>query len=41
VELAADDPIDVSLFWHSWKVQSPRLERLSQTVIAAARRVLR
>ena len=40
VELAADDPIDVSLFWHSWKVQSPRLERLSQTVIAAARRVL-
>jgi LysR family transcriptional regulator (chromosome initiation inhibitor) len=41
VELAPDAPIDVSLFWHSWKVQSPRLERLSQTVIAAARRVLR
>jgi len=41
VELAPDDPFDVALYWHSWKVQSPRLERLSQTVIAAARRVLR
>jgi LysR family transcriptional regulator (chromosome initiation inhibitor) len=40
VELAPDHPIDVGLFWHSWKVQSPRLERLSQTVITAARRVL-
>ena len=40
VELAPDDPIDVGLFWHSWKVQSPRLERLSQTVIKAARRLL-
>jgi len=41
VELAPEAPIDVGLFWHSWKVQSPRLERLSQTVIAAARRTLR
>jgi LysR family transcriptional regulator (chromosome initiation inhibitor) len=40
VELAPDDPIDVGLFWHSWKVQSPRMERLSQAVIQAARRVL-
>ena len=40
VELAPDDPIHVGLFWHSWKVQSPRLERLSQAVIQAARRVL-
>ena len=40
VELAPDDPVDVSLFWHSWKVQSPRMERLSQTVITAARRIL-
>jgi len=40
VELAPDDPIDVGLFWHCWKVQSPRLERLSQTVIMAARRML-
>ncbi len=41
VELAPDEPIDMGLFWHSWKVQSPRLERLSQTVITAARRTLR
>jgi LysR family transcriptional regulator (chromosome initiation inhibitor) len=40
IELAPDDPIDVHLFWHSWKVQSPRMERLSQTVITAARRIL-
>jgi LysR family transcriptional regulator (chromosome initiation inhibitor) len=37
VELAPDDPIDVGLFWHAWKVQSPRLERLSHTVVTAAR----
>jgi len=40
VDLAPDDPIDVGLFWHSWKVQSPRLEQLSQTVITASRRIL-
>jgi LysR family transcriptional regulator (chromosome initiation inhibitor) len=40
VDLAPDEPIDVGLFWHSWEVQSPRLEQLSQTVITASRRIL-
>jgi LysR family transcriptional regulator (chromosome initiation inhibitor) len=40
VDLAPDAPILVSLFWHAWKVQSPRLERLSRTILTAARRVL-
>lgn len=40
VDLAPERPTDVGLFWHSWKVQSPRLERMSGTLIAAARQVL-
>lgn len=40
VDLAPDASIQVSLFWHAWKVQSPRLERLSRTILTAARRVL-
>jgi len=40
VDLAPDDPVEVGLFWHSWKVQSQRLERLSQQVIAVARQTL-
>lgn len=34
-------PVDVTLYWHHWQVQSPRLEQLSQTLLAAAREVLR
>lgn len=40
VDLAPKRPTDVGLFWHSWKVQSPRMERMSETLIQAARRVL-
>ncbi|WP_426102177.1 HTH-type transcriptional regulator ArgP [Massilia sp. TSP1-1-2] len=40
VDLAPDKPTDVMLYWHSWRVQSPKLERLSAQVVAAARAVL-
>ncbi len=40
VDLAPDKPTDVILYWHSWRVQSPKLERLSAQVVAAARSVL-
>jgi LysR family transcriptional regulator (chromosome initiation inhibitor) len=40
VDLAPDKPTDVILYWHAWRVQSPKLERLSARVIAAAREVL-
>lgn len=40
VELAPEQPADIGLFWHRWKVQSPRLELMSATLVQAARRVL-
>ena len=40
VDLAPDKPTDVLLYWHSWRVQSPKLERLSAQVVAAARALL-
>jgi LysR family transcriptional regulator (chromosome initiation inhibitor) len=40
-DLAPDKPTDVHLYWHAWRVQSPKLERLSARVIAAARAVLK
>ncbi|WP_028454581.1 HTH-type transcriptional regulator ArgP [Chitinilyticum litopenaei] len=40
VDLAPDWPVDVALYWHRWKVQSPRLERLSRLAVASARSVL-
>jgi LysR family transcriptional regulator (chromosome initiation inhibitor) len=40
IDLAPDKPTDVILHWHSWRVQSPKLERLSAHVIAAARSTL-
>ncbi|AKU21608.1 LysR family transcriptional regulator ArgP [Massilia sp. NR 4-1] len=40
-DLAPGRYLDVHLYWHSWRVQSPRLEKLSAEAIAAARRVLR
>lgn len=33
VELAPKRPIDVPLYWHTWKVGSPRMGRLSRTVL--------
>jgi LysR family transcriptional regulator (chromosome initiation inhibitor) len=40
VDLAPDKPTDVTLYWHAWRVQSPKLERLSAQVVAAAREAL-
>lgn len=40
VDLAPQQAADVGLFWHRWKVQSPRLELMSATLVQAARQVL-
>lgn len=40
LDVAPGRHIDVALHWHSWRIQSPKLERLSAEVIAAARRRL-
>jgi LysR family transcriptional regulator (chromosome initiation inhibitor) len=40
IDLAPGRHSDVALYWHAWRVQSPRLERLSAQVIAAARQAL-
>lgn len=40
IDLAPDKPTDVMLYWHAWRVQSPKLERLSAQVVLAARKVL-
>lgn len=40
MDLAADKPLDISLYWHTWKVQSPRMENLSRQIIEAAPRIL-
>ena len=40
VDLAPDQPQDIDLYWHSWKVQSPRMQKLTQTLTNAARKVL-
>jgi LysR family transcriptional regulator (chromosome initiation inhibitor) len=40
IDLAPGKYTDVSLYWHSWRVQSPKLERLSETVLAAASQAL-
>jgi len=41
VDIAPSRPTDVALYWHAWKVQSPRTERLSRTLVAQARKLLR
>jgi LysR family transcriptional regulator (chromosome initiation inhibitor) len=41
VDLAPKHPTDVALYWHTWKVQSPRMEGLSRQIIEAARQILR
>ncbi|MFL6673244.1 MAG: HTH-type transcriptional regulator ArgP [Massilia sp.] len=40
VDLAPRHPTDVALYWHTWKVQSPRIEGLSRQIVEAARQVL-
>lgn len=41
VDIAPNRPVDVQLYWHTWKVQSPRMERLSRSLLEAARKMLR
>jgi LysR family transcriptional regulator (chromosome initiation inhibitor) len=41
VDLAPQRLADVALFWHSWKVQAPKMERLSNALVRAARKILR
>src|SRR5206468_3659258 len=38
VELAPADPVDVSLYWQRWKIDSPVLHQLSAAVRVAASR---
>jgi LysR family transcriptional regulator (chromosome initiation inhibitor) len=40
IDVAPQKPTDVTLYWHHWKVQSPRLERLSRRLVDAARAAL-
>ncbi|MDR3428242.1 MULTISPECIES: HTH-type transcriptional regulator ArgP [Silvimonas] len=40
VDLAPDHPTDIALFWHAWKVQSPRMENMSRRIGEAARQLL-
>ena len=40
VRLMPNHPVDVALYWHHWKVQTPRLARLSATLIRQARNCL-
>lgn len=40
IDLAPGKYIDVPLYWHAWRVQSPKLARLGEEVLAAGRRVL-
>lgn len=40
IDLAPGNFTDVALYWHAWRVQSPKLERLSAATVAAARQVL-
>ncbi len=40
VDLAPKYPTDVALYWHTWNVQSPRMEKMSGQIIEAAREIL-
>ncbi|WP_288841743.1 LysR family transcriptional regulator ArgP [uncultured Deefgea sp.] len=40
IDLAPSQATDITLYWHCWQVQSPKLERLSQAVIQAAKQAL-
>lgn len=40
VDLAPKQPTDVELYWHAWKVQSPRLEKLSARIVELGRAAL-
>lgn len=40
VDLAPELTVDVPLYWHAWRIQPPRLERMGAALVAAAREVL-
>jgi len=40
VDLAPGLHVDVPLYWHAWRIQPPRLERMGAALIQAAREVL-
>ncbi|MEW6342526.1 MAG: HTH-type transcriptional regulator ArgP [Paraburkholderia sp.] len=40
IDLAPSQPTDVELYWHAWKVQSPRLEKLSARIVELGRAAL-
>lgn len=40
VDLVPGKYLDIHLFWHSWRIQSPKLEMLTEQVLAAAGRAL-
>ncbi len=40
VRLMPHHPVDVALYWHHWKVQTPRLARLTNTLVRQARESL-
>lgn len=41
IDLAPAHPTDIALYWHTWTVQSPRMEELSTHIVDAARRILK
>lgn len=41
VDLAPTHPTDVVLYWHSWKVQSPRMACLCRRIVETGRKSLR
>jgi len=40
VDVAPGRFTDVALYWHAWELQSPRMEKLSDRAVHAARRIL-
>ena len=40
VDLVPGKYLDIHLYWHSWRIQSPKLELLTEQVLAAAGRAL-
>jgi LysR family transcriptional regulator (chromosome initiation inhibitor) len=40
VDLDPRQPTAVELYWHAWKVQSPRLEKLSARIVELGRAAL-
>lgn len=40
IDLSSDMPLDIALYWHTWKVQSPRMEHFSRKILDAAPKIL-